>query len=63
MASAGVPSEVVVQLLLTHCLSLLPLFVVVLCLVLGLLFSFLCPSFAVIFLGKGELVALLYMSS
>ena len=47
------------MLLLIHCLLLLPLFVGVLCLVLVLLSSTLCPSsFAIILMGKRELVAL-----
>ena len=44
MAKAAVRSKVVVLLLLIHCLLLLPLFLEVLCLVLVLLFSTLCPS-------------------
>ena len=52
-------TKAVVLLLLIHCLLLLPLFVVVLCLVLVLLFSTLSPSsFAIILMGKRELVAL-----
>ena len=51
---------VVVLLLLICCLLLLPLFVGVLFSVLVLLISTLCPSsFAIILMGKRELVALL----
>ena len=51
---------VVLLLLLNHCLLLLPLFVGDLCLVLVLLFSNLCPSsFAIILMGKCELVVFL----
>ena len=42
-----------------HCLLLLPLFVRALCLVLVLLFNALCPSFAIILMGKRKLVGLL----
>ena len=50
----------VVLLLLIYCLLLLPLFVGVLCLVLVLSFGTSCPSsFAIILMGKRELVALL----
>ena len=60
MAEAAVRSKVVVLLLLIYCLLLLTLFVGVLCLVLVLLFNTLCPSsFAIILLGKRELVAFL----
>ena len=48
------------MLLFIYCLLLLPLFVSVLCFVLVLLFSTLCPSsFAIILMWKRELVALL----
>ena len=64
VASAAVHSKAVVLLLLIYCLLLLPLFVGVLCLVLVLLFRTLCPSsFAIILMGKIELVPLLYLSS
>ena len=47
-------------MLLINCLMLLPLFVGTLCLVLVMLFNTLCPSsFAIILIGKRELVALL----
>ena len=47
-----------------YCLLLLTLFVGVLSFNLVLLFSTLCPSsFAIILMGKGELVALLKLSS
>ena len=60
MALAAVCSKAVVLLLLINCLLLLWLFVKVLCLVLVLLCSTLCPySFAIITIGKRELVALL----
>ena len=50
--------------MLIHCLLVLSLLVGVLCLVLVLIFSTLCPSsFAIILIGKRELVALLWMSS
>ena len=46
-------------MMLRDCLLLLPLFVGVLCLILVLLFSTLCPySFAIILMGKRELVVL-----
>ena len=52
-----------VLLLLIYCILLPPLFVGVLCLVLVMLFSTLCPSsFAIILMGKRELVALLLLS-
>ena len=52
-----VHSKVMNLLLLNYCLLLLPLFVGVLCLVLALLFSTLCPSsFAIILMGKRELL-------
>ena len=44
MAYVAARSKAVVLLLLIHCLLLIPLFVGVLCLVLVLLFSTLCPS-------------------
>ena len=48
------------MLLLNYCLLVLPLFVGVMCLVLVLLFSTLCPSdFAIILMWKRDLVALL----
>ena len=51
------------MLLLIHCLLLLPLFVGMLCLVLDLLYSTLCPSsFAIILVVKGNLVALFQLS-
>ena len=60
VAKAAVRSRSVVLLLLIHCLLLLPLFVGVLCLVLVLLFSTLCPSsVAITLMGKRESVALL----
>ena len=60
MAQAAVRSKAVVLLLLIYCLMLLPLFVGVLCLVLVFLFSTLCTSsFAIVLMGKRELVALL----
>ena len=50
--------------LLIKCLLLLSLLVLVRRLVLDLLFSTLCPSsFAIIFMGKTELVSLLKLSS
>ena len=58
VALADVCSEVVVLFSLIHCVLLLPLFVGVLCSVLTLLFSTLCPpSFAIILMVKRELVA------
>ena len=62
VAQAAVRSKAValLLLLLIHCLLLLPLFVGVLCFVLVLLFSTLCPSnFEIILMGKRGLVALL----
>ena len=60
MACAAVRSMALILLLLIRCLLLLPLFVEVVCLVVVLLFSTLCPSsFAIILIGKRELVALL----
>ena len=60
---AAVRSKRVVLLLLICCLFLLILFVGVLCFVIVLLFSTLCPSsFANILIGKKELVALLKLS-
>ena len=60
MACANVRSGARVMLLLIYCLLLLQLFVGVLYLALVLLFSILCPcSFAIILMGKRELVALL----
>ena len=56
---AAVHSKAVVLLLLIQCLMLLPLFVGVLCLSLVLLFCTLCPSFAIILMGKRKLFALL----
>ena len=58
MVSAAVCSVVVVLLLFIHCLLLLPLFV-------GTCFAVLCvlSSFAIISLGKIELVALLLLCS
>ena len=52
LALVAVRSKVVVLLLLIYCLFLLPLNVVILCLVIVLLFSTLCPSFAIILMGK-----------
>ena len=50
------------MLLLIYCLLLLPLVVWVLCLVLSLLFSTLCPSsFVIILMGKREMVVLLFV--
>ena len=58
MALAVVRAKAVVLLLLIHCLLLLPLFVEILCLVLVLLFSTLCPSsFAIILMGKRGLAS------
>ena len=48
-----------VVLLLVHCLVLLQFSVGVLCLVLVLLFSILCPSLLIILMEKRKLVALL----
>ena len=46
-------SKAVVLLLLIYCLLFLPLFVGVLCLVLVLLYIYLCPSsFAIVLMGK-----------
>ena len=60
---AAVRSKAMVLLLLIYCLLLLLLFVWVACLVLVLLFITLCPSgFAIILMGKRELVALLKLS-
>ena len=62
VAKAAVHSKVVVLLLLIYCLFLHPIVCVgsLFCLALVLLFSTLCPSsFAVILMGKRELVALL----
>ena len=60
MACAAVRSMAMVLLLLIRCSLLLPLFVGVVCLVIVLLFGTLCPSsFAIILIGKRELVALL----
>ena len=59
VAWADVSAKSATLLLSIHCLLLLPLFLRVLCLVLVLLFSTLCPfSFAIILMGKRELVAL-----
>ena len=60
VAYAAVRSKATVLLLLIYCLLSLPLFDGVLCLVHIFLFSNLCPSsFAIIFMGKRELVACL----
>ena len=57
MAWAAVRSEADVLLLLIYCLLLLPLFVGVICLALVLLCSTLChSSFAIILMGKSELI-------
>ena len=54
---------ILILFLLILCLLLLPLFVGVLCFVLVLLFTSLCPSsFAIILMGKKELIALLKLS-
>ena len=64
VAQAAVRSKAVVLLLfLIHCLLLLPLFVGVLCLVLVLIFSTLCPfSFAIISLGKNCFCVILLLA-
>ena len=60
VAYAAVRSKVVVLLLLIYCLLLLPLFVEILCFVLVLLFSTLCPSsFALILVGCFALTVIL----
>ena len=46
-----------------YCLLFLPLFVGVLCFVLALVFSNLCPSFAILLMGQRELIDLLLLSS
>ena len=52
---AVVSSRLVVLLLLLYCLLLLPLFVEVLCLILVLLYTTLCPSgFAIIYIDGEE---------
>ena len=64
VTKASLCSKVVVLSLLIHCLLGLPLFVGVLCFVLVLLFITLCPaSFAIILMGKREVVALLELST
>ena len=64
MAKAAVRSKAVVLLLLACCLLLLPLWksVIVLCFVVSLIL-YVPSSFAIILMGKRELVALLSLSS
>ena len=64
MAKAAVRSKAVVLLLLTCCLLLLPLCesAIVLCFVVSLIL-YVPSSFAIILMGKRELVALLSLSS
>ena len=64
MAKAAVHSKAVVLLLLTCCLLLLPLweFVITLCLVVRCFIFIVHFSFAIILIGKRELVALLCLS-
>ena len=60
VALTAISSKTVALLFLIHCLLFLPMCIRVKCLVLILLFSTLCPSgFAVILMGKRELVTLL----
>ena len=64
MAAAAFRSKAVVMWLFIRCLLLLPLFVGFLCMVIDLLCSTLCyvlSEFAIISLGKKELVALLLL--